>query len=216
MKLKKNFVLCMVCLFTLINGVNVSAASTDSNCTITKPSVIRNAISGSEEFYDGSINTENIIEYISNSSKNYSTSSVIDVNQILSNSTKISILATGDVSATYTSPEMDTGTPGVTWGYVLNYVATPLSSGYGYKFKSVTNCTVTTYKDPIKLYTWADACTVKFNSATHSVASNGGSITIAIGLHFDVYYTLMGLPSTRSYDENHSNTVSMQNGSLPK
>lgn len=51
-----------MCLFTLINGVNVSAASTDSNCTVTKPSVNRSAISGSEDYYDGSINTENMIE----------------------------------------------------------------------------------------------------------------------------------------------------------
>lgn len=127
----------------------------------------------------------------------------------------ISVYANGDRTASYSSPLMDTGTLGVTWGYVLNFTATPNSNGYGYKFKSVNDCTVTIYKNSLKLYSWCSSCQISFNYATYSLASSGDSITISIGLNFHVYYSINGMPLDTTYNEEHSNTVYMNNGQLP-
>ena len=69
----------------------------------------------------------------------------ITADELLAKSQYVFTTKAGDVTGTFTSARLDTGTPGVTWDYTVNYTITPMPSGTGWYFKSVS-CTVSAYK----------------------------------------------------------------------
>lgn len=95
-----------------------------------------------------------IIDYIQNGPKSFFAGcDTITADELLAKSQYVFTTKAGDVTGTFTSARLDTGTPGVTWDYTVNYTITPMPSGTGWYFKSVS-CTVSAYKGFL-FYTWA-------------------------------------------------------------
>lgn len=116
----------------------------------------------------------------------------------------------GDVSGSFTSATFDTGTPGVTWYYDVDYTVTPMPSGIGWYFKSV-NVTCH-YKKGLMLWTWANTCSITWQSATYTLSPSEypTSLTVDITLDYSVTTNATGVNPV-TYSENHSHTTKVEN-----
>ena len=153
-------------------------------------------------------NKDEYIDYIFNGDKEFIfTQTEIDINTLLLNSKNVIMLRNGNVTGTFESKKMDTGTPFVTWYYSIDYEIEPYSNGYGWRFVDVQG-TVYIHKG-ILLYTWATSCIVTFESAIHSLNSAKTAVTIDIRLKFDV--TTDAIYGVVTYYEDHSHTTSITN-----
>lgn len=165
----------------------------------------------SPQFAEKEYDTQDVLNYLQTSPKTYSCGiSVIEITDSFS-ARELSILrAGGEVSGSFTSARMDTGTPGVEWDYTVNYTVSSLPTGDGWYFKSVT-CNVAVYKTWV-FYTWATYGTISFTNATYSLSPRTypTSITVNISLEFSIVTEATGF-SPIVYYENHSATTTINN-----
>ena len=146
--------------------------------------------------------------YILYGEKNfYFTPTIINIDELLSNSTNVKKLRNGNQTGTFKSPKMDTGTPFVKWYYTVDYEIEPYSNGYGWRFKSVQGYVY--IQKGLLLYTWANSCIVTVERATHSLNSARTAVTISIGLKFEV--STDAFAGIVTYHENHTHTTSISN-----
>lgn len=146
--------------------------------------------------------------YILYGEKNfYFTPTIINIDELLSNSTNVKKLRNGNQTGTFKSPKMDTGTPFVKWYYTVDYEIEPYSNGYGWRFKSVQGYVY--IQKGLLLYTWANSCIVTVERATHSLNSARTTVTISIGLKFEV--STDAFAGIVTYYENHTHTTSISN-----
>ncbi len=150
-----------------------------------------------------------VIDYAQNEQKNFSAGeNIISINELLERSQFKRASASGDVTGVFTSQRMDTGTPGVTWDYVVDYTVSPMPSGIGWYFKSV-NVIVNVYKE-FMFYTWATAGIIDFTQATYSLSPSSypTSLKVNITLQFEIWTSATGAyPVTYTESHNHTTTV---------
>lgn len=135
-------------------------------------------------------------------------SSVLNIEDIIADA-DISTFSS-DVSGTFTSATFDTGTPGVTWYYDVDYTVAPMPSGIGWYFKSVdVTCH---YKKGLSLWTWANTCSITWKKATHTLSptTRPTSLTVNITLDFSVTTNATGATPV-TYSESHSHTTKVEN-----
>lgn len=148
------------------------------------------------------------INYILNGYKTFSHAPTeMDIDDLLANSKNISTNSKGNVTGTFTSARFDTGTPFVTWDYVVAYEIEPFANGYGWKFVTAQP-TIRVYKG-LLLYTWASYCNVTFNSSSYSINSARTSVTVDFELKFEVMTDAMYGMIT--YYEDHTHTTYISN-----
>ena len=152
-----------------------------------------------------------IIDYSQNGPKSFFAGcDTITADELLAKSQYVFTTKAGDVTGTFTSARLDTGTPGVTWDYTVNYTITPMPSGTGWYFKSVS-CTVSAYKGFL-FYTWATVGLLEFTSATYTLSpsTRPTSITLNMTLQFQIWTDATG-PNPVTYSESHSHTTKVSN-----
>ena len=148
------------------------------------------------------------VDYILNGNKQFVFEQTeLDVTTLLSESSNVRTLRNGNVTGTFESKKMETGTPYVKWYYSIDYEIEPYANGAGWRFVDVQG-TVYIHKG-ILLYTWATSCIVTFEEATHSLNSDRTAVTIDIRLRFDV--TTDAIYGVVTYYEDHSHTTSISN-----
>lgn len=148
------------------------------------------------------------IDYILNGNKQFVLEQTeLDISTLLSESSNVKMLRNGNVTGTFSSKKMETGTPFVKWSYSIDYEIEPFSNGTGWRFVDVQG-TVYIHKG-ILLYTWATSCIVTFEEAYHSLNSDRTAVTIDIRLRFDV--TTDAIAGVVTYYEDHSHTTSISN-----
>ena len=156
-------------------------------------------------------NNSEIIDYILHGPKCFTSGEVtLTVEELLSKSQVKQYTKSGDVSGTFTSARFDTGTPGVTWDYVVNYTISPMPSGIGWYFKSVS-CNVRAFKEFL-FYTWATVGILNFTKATYSLApsTRPTSITVNMTSNYQIWTDATG-PNPIVYSEDHSHTTQISN-----
>jgi len=210
-----------VCLL-LSAAVTASAASYDNDATAVEEQVI--SFSTTEVQKIGSISTSNqnskvveprtietkdeYIDYILNGDKQFVFEQTeLDISTLLAESSNVTMLRNGNVTGTFKSKKMETGTPFVKWSYSIDYEIEPYSNGTGWRFVDVQG-TVYIHKG-ILLYTWATSCIVTFEEAYHSLNSDKTAVTIDIRLRFDV--TTDAIAGVVTYYEDHSHTTTISN-----
>lgn len=153
-------------------------------------------------------NEADYIDYIANGNKDFTFTELhLNIDELISGSTDVTTQSNGNVTGTFKSAKMKTGTPFVKWYYSVNYVLEPYANGYGWRFKSVGGY-VYVQKGWL-LYTWATSCIVTIEEATYALNSPRTSVTIRIKLKFDV--TTNATYGVLTYHENHSHTTSISN-----
>lgn len=214
--------ICIICVSTVPAYANEGVSLEDTDTTI----------SGScetDEVYDISIpsisyqtafpeecygNPAKMVEYLQKSPKSfYHGTCTLNVADLISDIEMPASRASGEVSDTFWSERMDTGTPGVTWDYKVDYTIAPLPGGDGWYFKDV-NCHVYCYKE-WTLYTWATSAIIKFTKAKHDLnpKSYPTSVTISITLDYQVWTQATGVEPI-TYSEDHSHTTTIENSAF--
>lgn len=137
-----------------------------------------------------------------------------DITESLSTKELNVLRAGGDVSDSFTSARMDTGTPGVEWDYTVDYTVSSLPGGNGWYFKSV-DCNVAVYKTWY-FYTWATSGTISFPSAKYTLSPSTypTSITVDVTIGFSIVTEATGI-SPIEYSEHHTATTSISNLVIP-
>lgn len=156
-------------------------------------------------------NSDEVVEYILNSPKSFThVSSTLDISDLLAEAQILAANASGEVSDSFTSERFDTGTPGVTWDYSVDYTIAPHPNGNGWYFKDVS-CTVYAYKGWL-FYTWATVGLLDFTKAEHSLTPKPypTSLTISMTLEFEIWTEATGANSI-TYSEDHTHTTSINN-----
>ena len=210
-----------VCLL-LSAAVTANAASYDEGANAVEEQVV--SIATTETQKTGSVSTskqvskvvepqkietkDEYIDYILNGDKQFVFEQTeLDIATLLSESSNVKMLRNGNVTGTFKSKKMETGTPFVKWSYSIDYEIEPYSNGYGWRFADVQG-TVYIHKG-LLLYTWATSCIVTFEDATHSLNTDKTAVTIDIRLRFDV--TTDAIAGVVTYYEDHSHTTSISN-----
>lgn len=159
--------------------------------------------------------TQEVLDYLQASPKAYSHGiTVQDITESLSTKELDVLRAGGDVSDSFTSARMDTGTPGVEWDYTVDYTVSSLPGGNGWYFKSV-DCNVAVYKTWY-FYTWATSGTISFPSAKYTLSPSTypTSITVDVTIGFSIVTEATGI-SPIEYSEHHTATTSISNLVIP-
>ena len=170
----------------------------------------REALPKAPKYSDFSNNAE-IVDYIQNGPKSFSAGcDTISVDELLAKSQNVVTTRAGDVTGTFTSARLDKGTPSVTWDYTVNYKISPMPSGTGWYFKSVS-CNVSAYKGFL-FYTWATSGILTFTSATHTLSpsTRPTSLTVNMTLQFQIWTEATGANPV-TYSESHSHTTKVSN-----
>lgn len=157
------------------------------------------------------LDSESVVEFIKKSPKGYShATTTIDISKLLEEVDVLATNANGEISDSFMSPRLDTGTPGVTWDYKVDYTIAPMPSGNGWYFKDV-DCTVYAYKG-WTFYTWATIGLLDFTYASTSLSPSNypTSLTVNMTLSFQIWTDATG-PDPIEYSENHSHTTTINN-----
>ncbi len=206
--------LLSVCM--LASSLNVMAAPSECEAEDYKASEYSREFDSEERYeeYDlteiPDVNEVNeIVHFLQLGNKEFAQqSSVLSIEDIIAN-TDISTFSS-DVSGTFTSATFDTGTPGVTWYYDVDYTVAPMPKGIGWYFKSV-NVTCH-YKKGLSLWTWANTCSITWKKATYTLSPTPRptSLTVDITLDFSITTNATGTQPV-TYSENHSHTTKVEN-----
>lgn len=221
-KLKKIFLLVLSLCLLMCNTLTANAASTapseelcDTIVATYEDVIFTPAKNNAPKFVHKEYDTQEVLSYLQTAPKAYSHGiTVQDITETFSTRELNILQAGGDVSGSFTSARMDTGTPGVEWDYTVNYTVSSLPSGDGWYFKSVT-CNVAVYKTWF-FYTWATYGTISFTDATYSLSpqNHPTSITVNISLEFSIVTEATGI-SPIVYPESHTATTSISNIVVP-
>ncbi len=205
--------LLSVCI--LASSLNVMAAPTEyekEDCKATEEA--REFESEGYEAYDLSeipnvTEVNEIVDFLQLGNKEFiQQSSILTIEDIIADA-KISTFSS-NVSGTFTSATFDTGTPGVTWYYDVDYTVAPMPNGIGWYFKSVdVTCH---YKKGLSLWTWANTCSITWKKSTYTLSpsTRPTSLTVNITLDFSVTTNATGSKPV-TYSESHSHTTKVEN-----
>lgn len=201
-----------------------------SNMTITNETVENNNMqpvpktlsfyteNDAEDSFSIQSNPNLYSDNIANDNHSYNSWSEFSISEAMQ-SADLVVLPNGDVTGSYSRNSLETGTTGVVWNYTVNFTATPLSSGYGYKFKSIQSAYISVIKT-WQLWTWCSTCTLDIRNCFHSMAQDGSSITVTTDLEFDVLVDLSSgmIPTLTNlvWTENLTHTTYIANGTLPE
>ena len=215
-KFSKLIYASMLSICMLASSLNVMAAPAECEVEDYKASEYSGEFESEESYKEYDLSeipnaneVDEIIDFLQLGNKEFvQQSSVLNIEDIIADA-DISTFSS-DVSGSFTSATFDTGTPGVTWYYDVDYTVSPLSNGIGWYFKSVdVTCQ---YKKGLSLWTWANTCSITWKKATYTLSpsTKPTSLTVDITLDFSITTNATGTKPV-TYSENHSHTTKVEN-----
>lgn len=188
--LKKMNIVMMIVLLLVSTQASVFASDSVKESVTKIENIQTKETHFRESEYESRLNVPNLIpyknndeflDYVESGDKNFSYGEEsIDIEYLLKNS-DIIYTKSGNVTGTYSSSRLNTGTPGIKWSYKVYYELEPLAGGIGWKFvTSNTYATLDTHKT-IFLYTWAQSCLNTWVRTNHSFSSNKEVMYLDVG-----------------------------------